>query len=139
LHEGKEKWVIPALNHSNKVLLVEDDETSKNVVCTLLRKKGLDVSWAGDGKEALRLFEKDFFDLILMDISLPYIDGYTLTGLIRAGKKAAKIPIIALTAHAMEGEKEKCLAAGMDDYLTKPIDIGQLSDLIDMWLGKANA
>lgn len=119
-----------------KVLLVEDDEVSQNMVKIVLLKKGLGVHMVGNGQEAVDMATQHKFDLIIMDINMPYMDGYSAVNLIREGerKTGLHIPIIALTAYALKGEREKCLAIGMDDYLSKPVDIGQLNFIIDKWL-----
>ncbi len=121
-----------------KVLLVEDDEVSRNLSNILLAKKNLEVFLAKDGREGVGLSEKEQFDLILMDINMPYLDGYAATKQIRLREESLGIhtPIIAMTAYALRGDKEKCLAAGMDDYISKPIDYNELFKLIDVWLEK---
>lgn len=130
----RERQRLSRLSARKKIMLVEDDEVSRKIILSLLEKRGIDVSWDKNGQEVLKLTEQEDFDLILMDISLPYIDGYTITSLLRAREITAEIPIIAVTAHALPGEKERCLLAGMSDYVSKPIDIGELSTLIDKWL-----
>ena len=119
-----------------KVLLVEDDEVSRNLATILLRKKNLQVSLAKDGQEAVVICEQEKFDLILMDVNMPYLDGYSATRLIRLKEEntGRPTPIIAMTAYALRGDKEKCIAAGMDGYISKPIDFNELFQLIDIWL-----
>ncbi|WP_378954331.1 ATP-binding protein [Pelosinus sp. sgz500959] len=119
-----------------KVLIVEDDKISRDIVCIVLRKKGLEIEIAQNGIESIEKFEKEKFDLIIMDINMPYMDGYEAVRLIREKEKIMNrhTVIIALTAYALKEDKEKCLAIGMDDYLSKPVDINQLSALIDLWL-----
>jgi len=121
-----------------KVLLVEDDEVSRNLSNILLTKKNLQVFLAKDGREGVDISEKEQFDLILMDVNMPYLDGYAATKHIRLREDRMGIhtPIIAMTAYALRGDKEKCLAAGMDDYISKPIDCNELFKLIDVWLEK---
>ena len=104
----------------------------------LLRKKGLDIKTAENGKVAIDIFKKDRFDLILMDVNMPYLDGYSATAVIRLKEQLtnAHTPIIAMTAYALSGDKEKCLNAGMDDYISKPVDINEFNRIIDKWLGK---
>ena len=119
-----------------KVLLVEDDEVSRNLVAILLKKKGYQVITAENGKEAIDIFVKEKFDLILMDINMPYLDGYSAAAVMRLKEKDIKIhtPIIAMTAYALSGDREKCIDAGMDDYISKPVDIFELNSKIDKWL-----
>ncbi len=119
-----------------KILVVEDDEVSSNLICILLRKKGILFQTAQNGQEAVALYNEGSFDLILMDIHMPHMDGYSATALIREIEKQTHrhIPIIALTAHALTGDKEKCMEIGMDDYLSKPIDLNDFNKLIEKWL-----
>lgn len=119
-----------------KVLLVEDDEVSRKMVYIVLAKKGLDIQVASNGCQAVEMSNKYIFDLIIMDINMPYMDGYSAVTLIRQQEKTngGHIPIIAMTAYALKGDREKCLASGMDDYLSKPVDIKQLNLIIDKWL-----
>ena len=121
---------------NKQVLLVEDDEVSRKIVSLILLKKGLEVYIAKNGKEAVEMVEKQNFDLIFMDINMPYMDGYSAVTLIRRQEEMLNrhIPIIALTAYALKGDREKCLAIGMDDYLSKPVDINALNIVIDHWL-----
>ncbi|WP_378952844.1 CHASE3 domain-containing protein [Pelosinus sp. sgz500959] len=121
---------------NKKVLVCEDDEVSRNIIRILLYKKGLDIYLAQNGKEAIEMFEKMIFNLIIMDINMPYMDGYSAVKLIRQKEQALyrHTPIVAMTAYALRGDREKCLAAGMDDYLSKPVDVHQLSSIVDMWL-----
>jgi CheY-like chemotaxis protein len=115
-----------------QVLLVEDNDINQQVMLAILETLDIDVVVANDGQEALDILsesEAAKFHLILMDCQMPRLDGYEATGRIRDGESGstwANIPIVALTANAMEGDREKCMAAGMDDYLTKPIDVGDL-------------
>jgi CheY-like chemotaxis protein len=106
------------------VLVAEDNPINQRVVGALLERAGIDVRLANDGRQALELESQGTFDLILMDCQMPILDGYEATRSIRQrarqlGRPA--VPILALTAHALEGELERCLEAGMDGYLTKPI------------------
>lgn len=121
-----------------KILLAEDDEVSRNVGNLWLTKQNLQVCLAQDGEEAFAMFKNEEFDIILLDVNMPYLDGYSVTRLIRLEeeKKHCHTPIIAMTAYALTGDKEKCIAAGMDDYISKPIDFKELSKLIDKWLMK---
>src|SRR5262249_40926714 len=116
-----------------KILLVEDNEMNRDMLTRRLLKKGHTVVIAVDGQEGIDRALSDSPDVILMDVSLPGIDGYEATRLIKA---KAKIPVIALTAHAMAGDREKSMAAGCDDYDTKPVDLARLLEKIDVVLGK---
>lgn len=109
-----------------KILLVEDNEMNLDMLSRRLIKKGFEVVTATDGQQAIDLALSELPDLILMDMSLPIIDGWTATTKIKANPKTSKIPIIALTAHAMVGDREKAEQAGCDDYDTKPIDFVRL-------------
>ena len=106
-----------------QVLLVEDNIVNQQVACGMLKKKGMNITLANNGLEALELIHKGSvdFDVILMDLEMPVMDGHEATRMIRAGKRLARVPIIALTAQALRGDRERCLAAGMGAYITKPI------------------
>jgi CheY-like chemotaxis protein len=118
-----------------KVLLVEDNELNRDMLSRRLLKKGHIVVMAVDGEEAVRAAAAELPDLILMDMSLPLIDGWEATRRIRAEPATQATPIIALTAHAMAGEREKALEAGCDDYDTKPIEFPRLMGKIETLLG----
>ena len=109
-----------------KILLVEDNELNRDMLSRRLSRKGFDVECAIDGGQCMDYLGSGRPDLILMDINLPGRDGYELTREIRANPAIASIPVIALTAHAMSGDREKSLDAGCDDYDTKPVDIKRL-------------
>jgi signal transduction histidine kinase/CheY-like chemotaxis protein len=117
---------------SLRVLLVEDNRVNQRLATRLLEKRGHFVSIAGDGREALAALEKESFDLVLMDLQMPQMDGFEATTVIREKEKTTgnHLPIVALTAHAMKGDREKCLAGGMDAYLTKPIRPHELDELL---------
>jgi signal transduction histidine kinase/CheY-like chemotaxis protein/HPt (histidine-containing phosphotransfer) domain-containing protein len=120
--------------NAQRILLVEDNEINQQVAMELLTTIGLDVKVACNGKEGLELALTEPFDLILMDIQMPIMDGLTATKLIRKEEKLKDIPIVAMTAHAMRGDKEKSLAAGMNDHLTKPIALEKLVTMLNHWL-----
>lgn len=109
-----------------RVLLVEDNEMNRDMLSRRLSRKGFEVAVALDGASALEAAAADLPALILMDMSLPVMDGWEATRRIKADAATAAIPVIGLTAHAMEGDREKCLAAGCDDYDTKPVDLPRL-------------
>jgi two-component system cell cycle response regulator DivK len=109
-----------------KILLVEDSEMNWDMLSRRLRRKGHEVIVATDGRQGVDMALSEAPDLILMDMSLPVLDGWEATRQIRAMPETQAIPIIALTAHAMSGDREQALAAGCDDYDTKPIDFHRL-------------
>jgi len=117
-----------------KILLVEDNEMNRDMLSRRLARKGYEVALAMDGREGVAMAASGGFDLILMDMSLPEIDGWEATRQIRAAG-GQRIPIIALTAHAMSGDREKALEAGCDDYDTKPIELPRLLGKIEALLG----
>jgi len=119
-----------------KILLVEDNEMNRDMLSRRLIKKGYEVVMALDGEQALEMAQAEAPDLILMDISLPGLDGWEATRRLKARPETQAIPIIALTAHAMAGDKEKCLEAGCDDYDTKPVEFPRLLGKIQDLLGK---
>jgi CheY-like chemotaxis protein len=115
------------------VLLVEDDVLNQMIAGELLKQLGVSVTVANNGFEALAALEKTAFHLIFMDIQMPQMDGYEAVKRIRQQPTRQHVPIIAMTAHAISTERERCLAAGMDDYLTKPIDIAGLAAMLSKW------
>jgi CheY-like chemotaxis protein len=117
------------------ILLAEDNAINRQMTARILEKSGHHVSLATNGQEALNRYAQKDFDLILMDIQMPVMDGWIATCKIREAeeKKDRRIPIIAMTAHAFKGDRERCLDAGMDDYLTKPIDPDELKDILRKW------
>ena len=123
---------------SLRVLLAEDNLVNQRLGTRLLEKRGHSVVVAGNGRETLTAFESGSFDLILMDLQMPEMDGFEATTAIRQWEKANgnRVPIVALTAHAMKGDREKCLAAGMDGYLTKPIRPAELDDILNVYMAR---
>ncbi len=109
-----------------KILIVEDNEMNRDMLSRRLLKKGFEIIIAIDGAEGVKKTINEKPDLVLMDMSLPVMDGWEATKNLKANNETAKIPIIALTAHAMAQDKEKALAAGCDEYDTKPIDLNRL-------------
>jgi two-component system, sensor histidine kinase SagS len=105
-----------------QVLLVEDNLVNQRVVLAILSKRGFQVGVAGNGLEALKALEKSHFDLVLMDVQMPYMDGIEATKKIRNELHLKSLPIVAMTAHAMNGDRERCLDAGMNDYVSKPVN-----------------
>ncbi|MDD3619653.1 MAG: response regulator [Desulfobulbaceae bacterium] len=116
------------------ILVVDDNRDSRELVVKILRAKGYRLCEAVDGEEALAQVASERPDLILMDISLPRIDGYEVTRRLKSSRETASIPIIALTAHAMKGDREKAIAAGCEDYIAKPIDIREFPGRIAVFL-----
>jgi len=119
-----------------KILLVEDNEMNRDMLSRRLLKQGFEMVIAVDGEQAIDLARSEAPDLILMDISLPGLDGWEATRLLKTMPETRSIPIIALTAHAMAGDREKSLAAGCNDYDTKPIDFRRLLVKIQGFLDK---
>ena len=118
-----------------KILLVEDDEVNRDMLSRRLERRGYQVLLAVDGEQAIAMAGAQAPDLILMDLSLPVIDGWEATRRLKAAAETRAIPIIALTAHAMVSDRENSLAAGCDDYDTKPVELPRLMDKINRFLG----
>ncbi|HEX9107533.1 MAG TPA: response regulator, partial [Longimicrobiales bacterium] len=118
-----------------KVLIVDDDVRNIFALTSALEDYGMEVAFAENGADALkRLREQSDTDLVLMDVMMPEMDGYATTQAIRGMAQFRSLPIIALTAKAMKGDREKCIAAGASDYITKPVDMDQLVSLMRVWL-----
>ncbi|WP_454455004.1 response regulator [Thauera phenylacetica] len=122
---------------AGRVLLAEDNPVNQQVGEAMLAKLGLTVAFSANGEEAVHLAGTETFDLILMDCHMPVMDGYEASAAIRARASAQRVPIIALTANVMEGNRERCLAAGMDDFLAKPYSLDQLQEVLRRWMGAA--
>ncbi|NNE23797.1 MAG: response regulator [Rhizobiales bacterium] len=120
-----------------RILIVEDNEMNRDMLSRRLTKRGHEVFIAEDGQAGLDETRALLPDLVLMDISLPVIDGWEATRALRADPATQSIPIIALTAHAMPGDKDKALAAGCSDYDTKPIELPRLLEKINACLGSS--
>ncbi|MGI9265458.1 MAG: response regulator [Gammaproteobacteria bacterium] len=118
----------------SRILLVEDNEMNRDMLSRRLERKGFDVSIAVDGAAALELAVREEPDLILMDLSLPIMDGWEATQRLKSDPATAGIPVIALTAHAMSGDREKAIEAGCDDYDTKPINLKRLLEKMTVFL-----
>ncbi len=120
------------------MLLAEDDETSRIIIEKIAIKKGWQVTLTRNGEEAIERFKQNHFDLVFMDIQMPIMNGYVATGLIRAFERSSKqrTPIIALTANLVKGDREKCLEAGMDDYLSKPLNLNAFYEMVLKWTEK---
>ena len=120
-----------------KILLVEDNEMNRDMLTRRLERKGYDLVWAGDGRLAVEMASSESPDVILMDKSLPELDGWDATRLIKQSEATANLPIIGLTAHGMTGDREAALDAGCDEYETKPLQFVQLIDKINTLVDQA--
>ena len=118
-----------------KILMVEDNEMNRDMLTRRLVRKGHEVIVAVDGKEGVAKALSEKPDLILMDMNLPVMDGWDATRAIRRDPEGQNVKIIGLTAHAMRGDREKCLQAGCDDYHAKPVEFARLADTINALLG----
>jgi CheY-like chemotaxis protein len=119
-----------------KILLVEDNEMNRDMLSRRLAKRGFEVVVAVDGAAGLELARSERPALIVMDMSLPVVDGWEASQRLKSAPETRQIPIIALTAHAMTGEREKALAVGCDDFDTKPVDLARLLGKIEALLGR---
>ena len=122
-----------------KILLVEDNEMNRDMLSRRLERRGYTVHLATDGQQGVEMAAADPPALILMDMSLPVLDGWEATRRIKADERTKRIPIIALTAHAMQGDEQKAKEAGCDDYDVKPVDLQRLLAKIEALLGGAPA
>ena len=121
-----------------RILLVEDNEMNRDMLSRRLERRGYEVIVAVDGEDGVARAKVEAPDIVLMDLSLPGIDGWEATRQLKAAEETSAIPVLALTAHAMAGDREKALEAGCDDFDTKPIDLPRLVDKIDALLGAAS-
>ena len=122
-----------------KILLVEDNEMNRDMLSRRLTRQGYEVVLAQDGARGVAMATEERPDLVLMDMSLPVLDGWEATRQLKAAAETRAIPVIALTAHAMAGDQEKAMAAGCDDYDTKPIELPRLLEKITQLLSKGAA
>lgn len=122
-----------------RILLVEDNEMNRDMLSRRLIRKGFEVLIATDGQQGIDKTRSESPDIVLMDMSLPVVDGWEATRRLKAADETKHIPIIALTAHAMSGDREKTLEAGCDDYDTKPIELPRLLSKIEALLNSAKA
>jgi CheY-like chemotaxis protein len=118
-----------------RLLYVEDNEMNRDMLSRRLQRRGFDVLIAADGEQGMAIAAAEKPDLILMDMSLPVLDGWEATRRLKTAPDTRRIPIIGLTAHAMATDRDKCLEAGCDDYDTKPVELGRLLDKIERLLG----
>jgi CheY-like chemotaxis protein len=121
-----------------RVLVAEDNLVNQKVAVKMLERLGVRADVAADGRKAVEMFETMPYDLVLMDCHMPEVDGYTATMEIRRRHSTRRVPIVAMTAEAMEGCRESCLDAGMDDYIAKPVKFADLSDALEKWLPVAS-
>ena len=128
----------PAVTLSRRVLVVEDNPVNQLVARRFLEKLGCSVDLAANGLEALDRLDQSAYDLVFMDCQMPELDGYETTGRIRRRPADTRLPIVAMTAEAMVGDRERCLAAGMDDYITKPVNQERLRATLDRWVPVAD-
>lgn len=122
-----------------KILLVEDHEEIWDFLSRRLKRRGYDVVLAADGQQGVERAHSEAPDIVLLDMNLPVMDGWTAAGKLKSDPATAKIPIIALTAHAMSGDREKAIAAGCNDYHPKPVDFSRLLAQIEALAGDAVA
>ena len=119
-----------------KILLVEDNEMNRDMLSRRLQRRGYEVVLAMDGQSGVEMAQTEAPDLVLMDMSLPALDGWEATRRLKAGAPTSHIPVIALTAHAMSGDREKAFEAGCDDYDTKPVELSRLLGKIEGLLAR---
>ena len=119
-----------------KIMIVEDNEMNRDMLCRRLERRGYETCFAADGLQAIEQAKALLPDLILLDLSLPEVDGWEVARRLKAESCTARIPIIAVTALAMVGDRERCLEAGASDYLTKPLHLGELATKISHWLAQ---
>ncbi|HTT32763.1 MAG TPA: response regulator [Methylomirabilota bacterium] len=136
---GNSRQNLTAPLTSLRILLAEDNLVNQQLAMRLLEKRGHHVVVTANGQEALAALDKSTFDLVLMDVQMPEMDGFEATAAIRQKEKTngQRLPIVALTAHAMKGDREKCLAAGMDGYLSKPLRPQELDEVLDLYLARS--
>lgn len=120
-----------------KILLVEDNEMNRDMLSRRLIRRGFEVAIAVDGRQGVEMATTEMPDVILMDMSLPEIDGWEATRMIKGNPQTSAIPVMGLTAHAMAGDREKCLAAGCDEYGAKPVDFADLIEKIQRLTGES--
>jgi CheY-like chemotaxis protein len=119
-----------------KVLLVEDNEMNRDILSRRLGRRGYVVVFAMDGEQGVEMARSEKPDIILMDMSLPVMDGWEATRRVKSDDAMRNVPVIGLTAHAMSGDREKALQAGCDDYDTKPVELDRLIEKIERLLGE---
>jgi len=121
----------------SKILLVEDNEMNRDMLTRRLQRRGYEVVVAVDGAQGLAMAQSETPAIVLMDISLPVLDGWEATRRLKMAPETKSIPVIALTAHAMSGDRERCIEAGCDDFDTKPVEIARLVGKIETLLNRS--
>lgn len=134
LEEAAQGGPVTGFNISGRILLAEDVIANQMVASSMLKKFGLEVEIAKDGNEAVEKWADGHFDLIFMDCQMPKMDGYLATKTIRQKEVNSRVPVVALTANAFSDNQRKCFDAGMDDFLSKPLNIKQIQDMLEKWL-----
>ncbi|MBU0717392.1 MAG: response regulator, partial [Planctomycetes bacterium] len=132
----------PAVNRRKsraRILVVEDNPVNCKVATGILQKCGYDVTTAKDGQAAIDILERKSFDLVFMDLQMPGMDGFGAIRRIRAGDRWRNLPVVAMTAHAMKGDRERCIEAGMDDYIAKPVKAEELRHMAEKWVSTSRA
>jgi CheY-like chemotaxis protein len=119
-----------------RILVVEDNMDTYELVRFILEKNGYDTFLAVNGRDGVNATIKQIPDLIIMDLSMPEMDGWTAIGLIKKDERTSSIPLLTLTAHALPGDRQRAMDAGADEYITKPMDLGDLVKSVDQWIGK---
>jgi CheY-like chemotaxis protein len=119
-----------------RILVVEDNMDTYELVHFILEKNGFETFLAVNGRDGVTAAQKQRPDLIIMDMSMPEMDGWTATSLIKRNNSTSGIPLIALTAHALPGDRQRALDAGCDEYITKPMDLGDLVETVQYWVNK---
>lgn len=119
-----------------RILVVEDNMDTYELVRFILEKNGYETFLAMNGRDGVNAASKQFPDLIIMDLAMPEMDGWTATRLIKSSARTSSIPLIALTAHALPSDRQRALEAGCDDYIAKPMDLEELLEAVDRWISK---
>ena len=119
-----------------RILIVEDNMDTYELVHFILEKNGFETFLAVNGRDGVKAAQKQKPDLIIMDLSMPEMDGWTATGLIKRDAQTSSIPLIALTAHALPGDRQRAMDAGCDEYITKPMDLDDLLDAVQFWVNR---
>ena len=135
------RYKQPRVSDPVHILVVEDNLLNQMVARSILESVGYTVAMVNDGRAAISALESRHFDLVLMDCSMPVMDGFSATRSIRANRSGSidqNVPIVAFTAFALEGDKKKCLQAGMDDFVSKPVEPSKLIATIERWLGRCS-